>query len=149
MSFSSIMTSIMFLREDRFNGANYRAPYEPVIKAIDVANIPKGSDVWIIAQHTAGFEYYVLRYEMIDARFGTVSWSIGSPNGEGDVWTDSDQTAQTWANELNGYDYVVLYSTSENFYTEFASLFIDGIIHTNSIYKVVKDDGAVSLSKIN
>ena len=149
MSFSSIMTSIMFLREDRFNGANYRAPYEPVIKAIDVADIPKGSDVWIIAQHTAGFEYYVLRYEMIDAKFGTVSWSIGSPNGEGDVWTDSDQTVQTWAQELNNYDYVVLYSTSENFYTEFASLFTDGIIHTNSIYKVVKDDGAVSLSKIN
>jgi hypothetical protein len=86
---------------------------------------------------------------MMNAKFGTVSWSIGSPNGEGDIWTDSDITAQTWAQELNSYDYVVLYSTSENFYTEFAPLFIDGIIHTNSIYKVIKKDGAVSLSKIN
>ena len=149
ISFSSIMSSIILLRSDQFKGANYRTPFEPLIKAIDVADIPQGSRVWIIAQHTAGFEYYVIRYEMIDARFGTVSWSIGSPSGEGDVWTNSEQTSQTWSQELNSFDYVVLYSASENFYTEFGSLFESGIIHTNSIYKVKKYDGAVSLSKIN
>ena len=149
ISFSSIMTSIMFLREDQFKGAKYRTPFEPVVNALNMADIPKGSQVWIIAQHTAGFEYYVLRYEMINAKFGTESWSIGSPNGDGDIWTDSKQTAQTWSQELKNYDYVVLYSASENFYTEFDSLFVDGIIHTNSIYKVTKDDGAVSLSKLN
>ena len=149
ISFSSIMTSIMFLREDQFKGAKYRTPFEPLINALDVVDIPKGSQVWIIAQHTVGFEYYALRYEMLDAKFGTASWSIGSPNGEGDIWTDSKQTAQTWSQELKNYDYVVLYNASENFYTEFDSLFVDGIIHTNSIYKVTKDDGAVSLSKLN
>ena len=149
ISFSSIMSPIMFLREDQFKGANYREPFEPVIKAIDDADIPKGSDVWIIAQHTAGFEYYVLRYEMIDARFGTVSWSIGSPNGEGDIWTDSQLTAESWSKELREYDYVVLYSASEKFYTEFESQFESGIIDTNSVYKVIKNDGTVSLSKVN
>jgi hypothetical protein len=149
ISFSSIMNSIILLRTDQFKGLQYRTPFEPVMKAIDMADIPKESQVWIIAQHTAGFEYYVLRYELLDSKFGTAPWSIGSPNGEGDIWTDSDQTAQTWSQELQKYDYVVLYSTSENFYTEFASLFVDGIIHTNSIYKVTKDDGKVFLSKIN
>lgn len=149
VSFSSIMSSIILLRTDQFKGIQYRTPFEPVTKAIDVADIPKGSQVWIIAQHTVGFEYYVLRYEMIDAKFGTVPWSIGSPNGDGDIWTDSAQTAQTWSQELRNFDYVVLYSASEGFYTEFGSLFESGIIDTNSVYKVIKTDGTVSLSKVN
>ena len=149
ISFSSIMSSIILLRTDQFKGNQYRTPFEPVMKAIDVAEIPKESQVWIIAQHTVGFEYYVLRYEMIDAKFGTVSWSIGSPNGDGDIWTDSAQTAQTWSDELKNFDYVVLYSASEAFYTEFESLFESGIIDTNSVYKVIKNDGTVSLSKVN
>ena len=149
MSFSSIMNSIILLRTDQFKGQQYRTPFEPIVKAIDVADIPKGSQVWIIAQHTAGFEYYVLRYELLNFKFGTASWSIGSQNGEGDIWTDSDQTSQTWSEELKSYDYVVLYSASENFYTEFGSLFESGIIDTNSIYKVEKGDNSISLSKIN
>ena len=149
ISFSSIMNSIILLRTDQFKGQQYRTPFEPIVKAIDMADIPKGSKIWIIAQHTVGFEYYVLRYEMIDAKFGTVPWSIGSPNGKGDIWTDSDYTAQTWAEELNGFDYVLLYSASENFYTEFGALFESGIVDTNSIYKVEKGDGSISLSKIN
>ena len=148
-SFSSIMNPIILLRTDQFKGLQYRTPFEPVMKAIDVAEIPKESQVWIIAQHTVGFEYYVLRYEMIDTKFGTVSWSIGSPNGDSDIWTDSAQTAQTWSQELRNFDYVVLYSASEGFYTEFGSLFESGIIDTNSVYKVIKTDGTVSLSKVN
>jgi hypothetical protein len=143
------MNSLIFLRTDQFKGIQYRTPFEPVVKAIDRADISEGSRVWIIAQHTAGFEYYVLRYEMIDAKFGTVSWSIGSPNGDGDIWTDSAQTAQTWSQELRNFDYVVLYSASEGFYTEFGSLFESGIIDTNAVYKVIKNDGTVSLSKVN
>jgi hypothetical protein len=143
------MSSIILLRTDQFKGIQYRTPFEPVLKAINVADIPKGSQVWIIAQHTVGFEYYVLRYEMIDAKFGTVSWSIGSPDGDGDIWTDSAQTAQTWSQELRNFDYVVLYSASEGFYTEFGSIFESGIIDTNSVYKVIENDGTVSLSKVN
>jgi hypothetical protein len=149
ISFSSIMNSIILLRTDQFKGQQYRTPFKPIVNAIDMADIPNGSQVWIIAQHTAGFEYYVLRYELLNSKFGTASWSIGSPNGEGDIWTDSDQTAQTWSEELNSYDYVVLYSASENFYTEFGSLFESGIIDTNSIYKVEKGGSSISLSKIN
>ena len=143
------MNPIILLRTDQFKGLQYRTPFEPVMKAIDVAEIPKESQVWIIAQHTVGFEYSVLRYEMIDTKFGTVSWSIGSPNGDSDIWTDSAQTAQTWSQELRNFDYVVLYSASEGFYTEFGSLFESGIIDTNSVYKVIKTDGTVSLSKVN
>jgi hypothetical protein len=149
ISFSSIMNYIILLRTDQFKGSQYRAPFEPVKKAIGAAEIPKGSKVWIIAQHTEGFEYYVLRYEMINAKFGTVSWSIGSPDGDGDIWTDSAQTAQTWSQELRNFDYVVLYSASEGFYTEFGSIFESGIIDTNSVYKVIENDGTVSLSKVN
>jgi hypothetical protein len=143
------MNSIIFLRTDQFKGLQYRAPFIPVKDAISAANIPDQSKVWIIAQHSVGFEYYVLRYEMLDQQFGEVSWSIGSPNGEGDIWTDSQITAQSWSQELREFDYVVLYSASEQFYNEFGSFFELGIIDTNSVYRVVKTESEVSLSKVN
>ena len=149
VSFSSIMNSIIFLRTDQFKGLQYRAPFIPVKDAISTANIPEQSKVWIIAQHSVGFEYYVLRYEMSDLQFGTVPWSIGSPNGDGDIWTDSQMTVQSWSQELREFDYVVLYSASEQFYDEFGPLFEYGIIDTNSVYKVVKNENDVTLSKVN
>ena len=148
-SFSSIMNSLIFLRSDQFKGAQYRTPFMSVKDAIKSANMPKQSKVWIIAQHSSGFEYYVLRYEMLDKQFGEVPWSIGSSNGEGDIWTDSQMTAQSWSQELREFDYVVLYSASAKFYDEFGSLFESGKIDTNSVYKVVKTDTNVSLSKVN
>jgi hypothetical protein len=149
VSFSSIMSSIIFLRTDQFKGVQYRAPFIPVKDAIESANIPERSKVWIIAQHSVGFEYYVLRYEMSEQQFGGVPWSIGSPNGEGDIWTDSRLTARSWSHALREFDYVVLYSASEQFYGEFGSLFESGKIDTNSVYKVVKTENDVSLSKVN
>ena len=149
VSFSSIMNPIIMLRTDQFKGAQYRAPFVPVMDAIKSAKMPEKSRVWIISQHTVGFEYYVLRYEMSHQQFGEVPWSIGSPNGEGDTWTDSQINAQSWPQELREFDYVVLYSTSEQFYSEFGSLFESGIIDTKSVYKVVKTESSVSLSKVN
>jgi hypothetical protein len=149
VSFSSIMNSIIFLRTDQVKSLQYRTPFIPVKDAIETADMPDQSKVWIIAQHSVGFEYYVLRYEMLDQQFGEVSWSIGSPNGEGDIWTDSQITAQSWSQELREFDYVVLYSASEQFYNEFGSFFEFGIIDTNSVYRVVKTESEVSLSKVN
>ena len=149
VSFSSIMIPIMFLRSDQYTGVQKRSPFIPVKVAIESAKMPEESRVWIIAQHTVGFEYYVLRYEMLDAQFGEVPWSIGSPYGDEDIWTDPNRDSEKWSQELRDYDYVVLYKTTESFNNEFGSLFDAGIIDSNSVYKVVKSESGVSLSKVN
>ena len=148
-SFSSIMIPIMFLRSDQYAGSPKRWPFVPVKAAIESAKMPEESRVWIIAQHTAGYEYYVLRYEMLDAQFGKVPWSIGSPNGDGDIWTDPTRDADKWSQELRDFDYVVLYKTTESFNDEFGSFFDGAAIEENSVYKIVKTESDVSLSKIN
>ena len=58
-------------------------------------------------------------------------------------------TQKRWPNELQAYDYVVVYSTSEQFNSEYGSLFESGFIDTNAVYKVVKTEPDVTLSKVN
>ena len=146
---SGVGSYIIMLRTNPFNGVEYRTPYIPILEAVSKAKIPEQSKIYIIAQHTVGFEYYVLRYEMSDQLFGKVPWSIGTPRGEGDIWTDPKWDLKKWSNELQEYDYVVVYSTSEQFNSEYGSLFDSGVIDTNTVYKVVKTENDVSLSKVN
>ena len=146
---SNSINYVSMLRGGNSRGIEFREKFNPVTRSIREAGIPEQSKVWIIAQHTAGFEYYVLRYEMIQADFSNVAWSIGSPNGVGDIWTDPSLDVEKWSKELLTFDYVVLYSTTESFNNEFGSLFESGIPETDSVYKVIKNDNTVSLSKIN
>jgi hypothetical protein len=119
------------------------------LEAIRKADMPDRSKVYIIAEHTIGFEYYVLRYEMANLTFGRVPWSIGTTYGEGDVWTDPTWDVKKWSDELRVFDYVVLHKTTESFNSEYASLFKSGVIDSDSVYKVVKNGEKVSLSKVS
>jgi hypothetical protein len=49
-------------------------------------------------------------------------WSIGSKADENDVWT-AEKTAAEWAEELKGYDYVLLFRATDSFASEFGGLF--------------------------
>jgi hypothetical protein len=109
--------------------------------------MPVGSKVYIITQHKMGFEYYVLRYEMIGMQFGEVPFSIGSQYGEGDIWTEPTMTVDRWSKTLYDYDFVVLYGESESFNKEFSSLFKGGTIESNTVYKIEKLAKTVVLSK--
>jgi hypothetical protein len=140
---------MLMLSVSTTQGSEVRKSFTPVLEAIANADMPRQSKVYIISQHTVGFEYYVLRYEMLDAKFGKVPWSIGSPFGDGDIWTDPNWDAKKWEQELRDYDYVVLYKTTESFNNEFGSLFESGIVDPNSVYQIVKTEDTVSLSKIS
>lgn len=146
--FSSIINPINLLRTDQYKGSLVRAPFVPMIKAIKAAKIPEGSRVCIITQHTAGFEYFVLRYELIGAQFGEMPFSIGSPNGEGDIWTEATMDAEKWSKTLRNYDFVVLYITTESFKKEFSTLFEGGVVEPNTVYKIKKLTNSVVLSKL-
>jgi hypothetical protein len=144
---SSIGNYVKLLREPQYKGSEWREPFTPMIKAIGAAKIPEGSDVYIITQHKIGFEYYVLRYELIGAQFGQVPFSIGSQNGEGDIWTEPTMDAAKWSKTLRDFDFVVLYITTESFNKEFSSLFKGGVVEANTVYKVEKLAKTVVLSK--
>jgi hypothetical protein len=148
---SSVHNYMLMLSVSRYQGSEVRAPLSPVLQAIDNAKIPEGSKVWIITQHKVGFEYYVLRYEMQNSRFefGEKPFSVGTPYGEGDIWTAPDRTLEVWSNELRDWDYVVLYETTESFNNEYGTLFESGTVDPNSVYRIIKIEDTVSLSKVS
>lgn len=145
---SSIGNYVNLLRAPQYNGSEVREPFAPMIKKIRAAKIPDGSKVYIITQHTVGFEYYVLRYEMVGAKFGTNAFSIGSKNGEDDIWTEPTMGAEKWAKTLRDYDFVVLYITTESFNQEFSSLFENGVVEPVTVYKIEELTNTVVLTKI-
>jgi len=145
---SSVHNYMMMLGVSNTQGSGVREPFIPIVETIKKAQMPDQSKVYIIAQHTIGFEYFVLRYEMAGMKFGQVPWSIGSTYGDGDMWTDPTWDVNKWSNTLRGYDYVVLYRTTESFNNEFGSLFKSGVIDSESVYKVVNNGAKVSLTKV-
>ena len=146
---SSVHNYMLMLGVSSTQGSEVRKPFIPIVEEIKSAEMRDRSKVFIIAQHTVGFEYFVLRYEMAGMKFGQVPWSIGEPYGDSDIWTDSTWDLEKLTNELNGFDYVLLYSTTESFNDEFGSLFELGIVDPNSIYQVIKNEDTVSLSKVS
>ena len=146
---SSVHNYLLMLGTSVTNGSEARESFVPIQEAIKAADMPQQSKVYIIANHTVGFEYYVLRYEMAGKKFGQVPWSIGTPFGETDIWTDPAWDVDRWSKELRAFDYVVLYKTTESFDAEFGSLFDSGIVDPNSVYKIIKTQDAVSLSKVS
>jgi hypothetical protein len=146
---SSMHNYLLMLSTSSTNGSEARESFVPIKEAIKAADMPQQSKVYIIANHTIGFEYYVLRYEMAGNKFGQVPWSIGTPYGDTDVWTDPTWDIDRWSKELRAFDYVVLYKTTESFNTEFGSLFESGTVDPNSIYKIIKTQDSVSLSKVS
>ena len=148
-SISSPNQYIDMLRAPQDKGIESRAPLAPMVDAIEAAKIPEGAKVYIITQHKVGYEYFVLRYEMIYAKFKPVAFSIGSPYAEsGDAWTDTTVDAEKWSKTLLDFDYVVLYNSTESFVNEFSSLFKDGIVEENSVYKVINSSNRSLLTKI-
>ena len=148
-TFSSLHNYLLMLSTSGTNGSEARESFVPIKEAIKAADMPQQSKVYIIANHTIGFEYYVLRYEMTGNKFGQVPWSIGSPYGDTDFWTDPTWDVDRWSKELRAFDYVVLYKTTESFNTEFGSLFESGKVDPNSVYKIIKTQDSVSLSKVS
>jgi hypothetical protein len=144
---SSIGLYVNLLRSPQFKGSEWREPFAPMIKAIKEAGIPEGSKVYIITQHKIGWEFYVLRYELIGAQFGEMPFSIGTPYGEGDNWTEPTMTVDRWSKTLRDFDFVVLYITTESFNKEYSSLFKGGVVEANTVYKVEKLAKTVVLSK--
>ncbi len=126
-----------------------RAQFAPLAQQAEAAGIQKGSKVWIIAQHTSGFEYWIYRYMILQAHANQGSWSVGEKSGEGDMWTTA-MTKEEWATQLRDYDFVVLLAANDAFIEEFGTLFSDqNQLNETNTFKVVKSGDAVTLEAAN
>jgi hypothetical protein len=124
-----------------------RTQFEPVLEQAKQAGIEPGDKVWIIAQHTTGFEYWVLRYSLMENEANSGFWSIGSRADENDVWT-AEKTESEWAEELKDYDYVVVLRATESFADQFGELFENPFDATSpSVFKVEDVRGSITLTK--
>jgi hypothetical protein len=146
---SSAHNYMVMLSVSKNQGYEVRQSFIPILESLERSEIPPHSKLYIIAQHTVGFEYYVLMYELAGMKFGSVPWSIGTTYGDGDIWTDPTWDIDKWSSELRAFDYVVLYSTTESFNVEFGSLFESGIVEPNSVYQIIKTEDGVTLSKVS
>jgi hypothetical protein len=126
-----------------------RSQFEPVLEQARQAGIEPGDKVWIIAQHTTGFEYWVLRYSLMENETNSDSWSIGAKADENDVWT-VEKSASEWAKELADYDYVVVLRSSDNFTEKFGELFENQAeLIDDAVFAVDSINGQVKLSSVN
>jgi hypothetical protein len=126
-----------------------RAQFEPVLEQAKKSGIQPGEKVWIIAQHTTGFEYFILRYEFLNNTVNDTGWSIGSSLDESDVWT-TPKTAQEWSEEIKDYDFVIVYKATESFVDEFGELFdVAAGIKSSRVFEVVPDSNPTSLKPSN
>jgi hypothetical protein len=124
-----------------------RAQFEPVLEQARAAGIEPGDKVWIIAQHTTGFEYWVLRYSLMENETNSDSWSLGAKADENDVWT-AEKSVSEWSGDLKGYDYVLLFQKSESFQSEFSILFEKSAdVSDSSVFRISDEEGDVRLTR--
>ncbi len=93
--------------------------------------------LYVIVQESDGYYYWALRYLLMPNLVNEGVWSIssnGQPLYEGDIWTEK-KTLEEWKNELDGYDFVVLLRTNDQFKNDYAELFCDRFI-TDGLYRV-------------
>jgi hypothetical protein len=125
-----------------------RAQFEPVLEQAKQVGIEPGDRVWIIAQHTAGFEYWVLRYSLMENETNSGFWSLGSKANESDVWT-AERTVAEWALDLTEYDFVLVHRTSQSLTTEFSELFENSAdVRDSTVFSVNVTEQGVKLTSL-
>lgn len=102
--------------------------------------------VWIISQHDAGFDYWVLRYNFAPIKVSpNLSWSLGEPLDSSDIWS-VPKSIEQWKKELQDYSYVYLHSINKQFIKDYGSLFmIPEHIDNKSLYKVINNGDSIKL----
>jgi hypothetical protein len=120
---SSTWNLLSYVSAPNLYSDQIRAQYDGERYLIAEMNLSVEDNVWFIAQHTIGFEFYMFQYELLPASVGRAPWSIGTYYGPGDLWTDTNLTPKNWDSRLNDYDYVFVHSVTESFIKEFGDMF--------------------------
>jgi hypothetical protein len=86
------------------------------------SHVPTDKRIYIINQHTDGFEVFLAGYELAPRRRNPWGWSIGKPYSPADTWTIG-LTCDEFRAQLAGYDYLYLASTDARFWTDYGRAF--------------------------
>lgn len=113
------------------------------------ATLTSGDTVYLIAQNSAGYEFYASRYMLVPARVGHSSgnpWSLGAPYYDGDIWTE-DLPLTEWMSRLaKYYTRVYLLRVDEQFIAGYGEAFEDvADIADDTMFEVVADGDTVRL----
>ena len=127
--------------EGNYDTKEIREPYTEVAKQVKNYLKDEKASIYIISEHTSGYDYYVLKYslrENLRKVSPTYTWSIGEPYSEEDIWTFKTTAKEWWKNLKENYDYVYLYHTNDYFMQNFKNLFEKDQIKERHLYKVDK-----------
>jgi hypothetical protein len=115
-----------------------RIPFKDLSERFEKAGFKPEDKVWVITQHRHGFEFFLLKYELLPASVPPNPFSIGTPYNSEDIWTDTSMTKEKWDATLNDFDFVVVFNSTQTFIDEFGSLFEDPeSLNAQGIYRVV------------
>ena len=128
------------------------APYHEI--ADRLCDLPAEEDgrlpVYLIAQQDAGLAFLRANYELAPLYLDEHATSIGSPYGDGDLWTQPC-TAEEWGEVLGeSYQYVYLYNVDSQFAAQFLPLFDgDASIANGNLLQVEVTDAGVHLAVVS
>lgn len=146
---SSPSNVLTYLSNPNTASNNFMSQFDGERRLIKDMNLKVSDDVWIIAQHTVGFEFYLFNYELLPASVGRSPFSIGSSYGEGDIWTDTSYTQEKWVAKLNDFEYVFIHKVTPSFVDEFGSLFDDPeSLDAPGFYRVNMDFDGLNLTRV-
>jgi hypothetical protein len=119
---------------------DFKNSFEPFSRDLSRKLLTKDDKVWVIAQHTEGFEFHFLKYNLLPASTNISSWSIGSSFGSTDVWTDDSINSINWKNSLINYDYLYIFKVTDSSFLRSFEILIDGESIPQDFLKRFKND---------
>lgn len=146
---ASLVNDVLLSPVSNHDKQKQRAPYEDIKRYNNILN-PKTDKVYIVAQNTSGFDYWVLRYNLTPVKASPVStWSLGEPYSKADIWTIK-KTPIEWSRDLANYTYVYLYDVDSRFINDYGRLFKDQLgIKNTSMYRVIHANSGIILERVN
>lgn len=127
-----------------------RAPYSQIDKYREI--LKPEDRVYLISQHSQGYDYWVLRYNLTPtlSQNGFGSWSLGGKYDESDVWFRNISILD-WKLELqSNYEYVYLFNVDERFKSMYGTLFSSTPdIQNRSLYRVSTNEAGPILFLID
>lgn len=123
-----------------------RAPYSDAANEVQAIVGNESKRIYIISQGDTGFDYYVLKYSLRPHSVNDeMTWSIGRPFFDGDVWTQQIEP-DAWMNSVfSSFDYVYIYKLNDYFVQTYMGYFSDSLIAANTLYKVDKSTRSLKL----
>ena len=123
-----------------------RAPYAAAVTEAERCSVPVGSEVLMIAQDTAGYEWQTMRYCLQpNYRLPKTVWSFRCPGDTNNIWTTYLSAEELTAYCRENYDYVLLFLLDDYFLEHYAACFAEGTaLREGAWYRVDPTSGLLT-----